>query len=203
MSDDELEKFFVRPRNKEPEQDKPTDQKKKKPRKRPTDARSETKENNENDECDQYEQNKKSAKFYCKTLQEWQSVCKYKPRRLESWIDEKRFESNKAVTSCVFQLLHKSLAAVVDRMMHGEGYVQREIENDLMLLEALQSEGEILIRILNNKLRIIALTAYDTINGKRKQRAELPEPRPEPHIEEVQEISETTRRETSTGLNSQ
>ena len=66
------------------------------------------------------------------------------------------------------------LGTFLDKMSGGNGFVREEIENDISLLHAIESEGATFVALLNNKVKLLALAAVDTVNGKRNQIAAEP-----------------------------
>jgi hypothetical protein len=109
---------------------------------------------------------KKRARLHCKCPEQWKSVSRYNPKRLEEFVQERDFMNTQQLYDSIFGFTHRLLALVMDTAVKGDGHVQREIENDLSLRQAIEQEGSMFVSYLTNRFKIAALTAIDTFNGK-------------------------------------
>ena len=139
----------------------------------------------------------KKARFYCKSPEQWKVVSKYRPERLQEFVFEQEFNSQKDLHNSVFTFLHQLVAIVLDTVSKGDGHVQAEIMSDLSLRESLEQEGSQFLTYLTNRARIAALIGIDTFNGKRKEIASRPPPM---HIEEIKNDHTTEETETKGGV---
>ena len=124
---------------------------------------------------------KKRARLFCKCPEQWRSVSRYNPKRLREFVDEQSWTQEQALHGSIFGFVHKLLGLVVDTLSKGDGHVQREIEDDVSLRQAIEQEGAQFAHYLSNRYKIVALTACDTFSGKRKEI----ESRPIVTIEEI------------------
>lgn len=69
------------------------------------------------------------------------------------------------------------MAFVLDKLSAADGFVKQQVLADLSLRAALEQEGSLFVSLLQNKLKIIALSVIDTVHGKAAQRRLAPEPR--------------------------
>jgi hypothetical protein len=112
------------------------------------------------------------ARVFCASVTEWHIVRKYKAEKLQSFIEEKKYEQSKEIEQAVFDSAHKVLALLMDKISRGDGHVHEQIMRDLSLRKALGEGLQEYIVYLNNKIKIIALLSIDVFNGKNKQRNE-------------------------------
>ena len=116
---------------------------------------------------------KKKARLYSKPEQ-WRSVSKYNEKRLSEFCEEHEWREQQHLYDTIFKFAHSMLGTFLDKMSGGNGFVREEIENDISLLHAIESEGATFVALLNNKVKLLALAAVDTVNGKRNQIAAEP-----------------------------
>jgi hypothetical protein len=147
------------------------------------------------------------AKVYCVDSAEWKSINKYNKAKLTEWLEEKKFLDSKDLSESVFSGAVVVLSIVMDKLVRADGYVEREIQNDISLRRAIELELKELLFLLNNKLRIIALTSINVLHGKRRQLREAP-PRADPTGPIIEEIpsdhfrgEEAIDRSTVSGFN--
>ena len=112
---------------------------------------------------------KQKARLLCKCPQQWKSVSKYNPVRMQEFIDEYEFNQQHSLHESLFGFVHDMWALCVDKMTRGDGFVQTELKNDLSLRAAFETEGQNLVKFLTNRYKIVALTAIDGFNGKKHQ----------------------------------
>ena len=129
---------------------------------------------------------KKRARLFCKCPEQWRSVSRYNPKRLREFVDEQSWTQEQALHGSIFGFVHKLLGLVMDTISKGDGCVQREIEDDISLRQAIEQEGATFAHYLTNRYKIIALTACDTFNGKRMEI----QSRPPDTITTVEEIKD-------------
>ena len=120
---------------------------------------------------------RKKAKSMCKTFEQYKIVKRYKRERLADWIQQKEFDQDSALRENVFSMIHKGYAVFLDLVSGGGGHVREQISNDLTLRESIETEGHDFVKFLNNKLKIVALSASDVMHGKLEQKKHTP---PEP-----------------------
>jgi hypothetical protein len=119
---------------------------------------------------------KAKARLLCTCHQQWKSVSKYAPKRMEEFIQEKEYEKQRALFASVFGTVHQIWALVADKMAKGNGYVQTELESDVTLRQAFEEEGSQFVRYITNRWKLVALTSIDVFNGKRTQLKSEPSP---------------------------
>ncbi len=76
------------------------------------------------------DETRKKAQFYCTCPEQWRSVSRYNKERLEQFVQENEFRQQQALQMQVFDFAQKAIAFLADKLSAGNGYVQREIEND-------------------------------------------------------------------------
>jgi hypothetical protein len=113
---------------------------------------------------------RKKAKSLCSCYEQYRSVSKYKKERLKEWLQQKEFDTDAALRASVFTFAHKFYATAVDFFTKGDGLVAARLGSDLTLRTAIEDEGRDLIKYLNNKTKILFLTASDTFEAKKEQR---------------------------------
>lgn len=117
---------------------------------------------------------RKKARFYVKSPEQWRVVCKYAPKRLEEFVQEKEFENKKEFQSSVLDGFHQIMACGIDKITGGEGHVREHILADISLRKALEEEGAEFVQYFSNKVKIAVLSVLDIANGKRQQFANGP-----------------------------
>ena len=115
---------------------------------------------------------RKRAKSYCKCYEQWRSIMRYKKERLKDFVEQKDFDRDSQLKDNIFNFIHKAYAKIIDILSKGNGHVLEHLENDISLRGAIEDEGRDLIKFLNNKLKIIALSSSDVYQGKAQQRRE-------------------------------
>ena len=138
--------------------------------------RSTTKTDSENNEL------RSKAKFYCSCPEQWRSVSKYSEKRMSDFVHEREFDNERNLHDSIFDFAVKILGTGLDIIMKGNSHIKNEIECDENLKQAIRLEGSNFVSYLNNRFKIISLTAIDVFNGKQKQK--LLDPPPET-IEEI------------------
>ena len=112
---------------------------------------------------------KKRARFFCKCPEQWRSVSRYSQQRMEQFVQEQEFMNDQAMYDSIFGFAHRVIALAMDTISRGDGYVRDEIEADVSLRQAIESEGSAFVQFLSNRFKIVALTTVDVFNGKRKE----------------------------------
>lgn len=110
------------------------------------------------------------ARVFCASADEWIAVRDLNSPQLEAYLEQKAYENHAKISRGLVQVIHSSLAEVMDQLSRANGHVKQEIRCDLTLAEALHSELANILYLINNRIKIIALLAVDTWNGKQKQR---------------------------------
>ena len=114
---------------------------------------------------------RKRARFYVKSPEQWRVVSKYAPKRLEEFVQEKDFENKKEFQKSVMDGFHKVMATVIDTVAQGDGHVREQILADVSLRKAIEEEGADFVHYFSNKVKIVVLSIFDIVNGKREQSA--------------------------------
>ena len=114
---------------------------------------------------------RKRARFYVKSPEQWRVVSKYAPKRLEEFVQEKDFENKKEFQKSVMDGFHKVMATVIDTVAKGDGHVREQILADVSLRKAIEEEGADFVHYFSNKVKIVVLSIFDIVNGKREQSA--------------------------------
>ena len=140
--------------------------------------RSTTKTDSENNEL------RSKARFYCNCPEQWRSVSKYSEKRMIDFVHEREFNDEQNLHDNIFNFAVSILGTSLDIILKGNSHIKNEIESDESLKQAIRQEGCRFVSFLNNRFKIISLTAIDIFNGKQKQRL-LDPPPPETIIEEV------------------
>ena len=128
------------------------------------------------------DETRKRAQFYCTCPEQWRTVSRYNKERLEQFVQENEFRQQQQLQLQVFDFAQKSIAFLADKLSAGNGYVQREIENDASLRSAIVVEAGNFVQLLSNKVKLLVLLGTDTMTGKMNQR--LHEPPSTIHISE-------------------
>jgi hypothetical protein len=119
---------------------------------------------------------KQRARMLCGSPEQWRSVSRYGETKLQEWVEDREYDKTSATQSSIFDFVHRSLAVVLDTLSSGDGYVENEILADLSLKASIIEEMYTLVQFMTNKYKLIALTAADTVNAKRRQWKETPTP---------------------------
>ena len=138
--------------------------------------RSTTKTDSENNEL------RSKARFYCNCPEQWRSVSKYSEKRMIDFVHEREFNDEQNLHDNIFNFAVSILGTSLDIILKGNSHIKNEIESDESLKQAIRQEGCRFVSFLNNRFKIISLTAIDVFNGKQKQK--LLDPPPET-IEEI------------------
>ena len=117
---------------------------------------------------------KQKARLYCKCPEQWRSVSRYSDARLQQFIEEQEFLQQKQMFDSVFGFIHTMLGKSLDTVLGGRGHIEDEITSDVSLRQAIELEGGNFIKLLTNKLKIVALATIDAANGKQKEKASRP-----------------------------
>ena len=136
-----------------------------------------------NDKEDEKEQIRQQCKYYCASIEEWNSVRKFKLDKQKDFIEEKQFLEAKNLSQTVFDTGHNAMALVLDLISKGEGYIEQEIKQDLTLRHTIEEEGQKLLYLVTNKYKILFLICIDLFTGHRKRLRDKP-PKPTIVIEE-------------------
>ena len=132
---------------------------------------------------------KKRARLFCKCPEQWRSVSKYNPKRLEEFVTEKTYEQDQVLYDGVFDFAHSMYALLVDKLSGGEGYVEQELKADISLRQCIEVEMSNICQYLTNRYKLAALSTIDVTNAKRRQYLEAPPP--DPVVEEINGGTET------------
>ena len=123
------------------------------------------------------------ARYYCTCIEQWRSVSRYSAERLVQFVQENEFREQQHLQNQVFDFMQRGLGYLIDKFSGGNGFVSEQIENDQSLRSAIVAEGGNFVSLLNNKVKLLALLATDTLTGKLNQNLR------EPQIEDItQEI---------------
>ena len=123
------------------------------------------------------------ARYYCTCIEQWRSVSRYSAERLVQFVQENEFREQQHLQNQVFDFAQRGLGYLIDKFSGGNGFVSEQIENDQSLRSAIVAEGGNFVSLLNNKVKLLALLATDTMTGKLNQKLR------EPQIEDItQEI---------------
>ena len=128
---------------------------------------------------------KDKARLICKCPEQWKIVSRYSAEKLKAWVQEKEFEETKLLHETIFSFVQKAIAFGLDKLSGGDSYVRDEINADLSLRNAIETEAGNFVDFLSNRVKIIALLATDTCQGKLKQRQNTPV-----NIIEIQEVKD-------------
>tara|TARA_B110000261_G_C12797097_1_gene242774 strand:- start:62 stop:496 length:435 start_codon:yes stop_codon:yes gene_type:complete len=101
---------------------------------------------------------------------------------MSDFVHEREFDNERNLHDSIFDFAVKILGTGLDIIMKGNSHIKNEIECDENLKQAIRLEGSNFVSYLNNRFKIISLTAIDVFNGKQKQK--LLDPPPET-IEEI------------------
>ena len=115
---------------------------------------------------------KQKARLYCKCSEQWKIISEYNPDKLKTWVDEKEFDQTKALHDTVFNFTQRIIGFALDSLSMGDDYVNKEIQNDISLRQAIENEAGNWVAFLSNRFKIIALLSVDVANGKLRQREE-------------------------------
>lgn len=178
MDVEDIENFFPQSNKSDQKEEKPKSSKRK---------HSDSKKDPKEDPEDEKEQIRKQCKFYCGSPAEWNIIRKYKFDRQKEYVEEKRFLEEKNLRETVFNATHNVFGVVLDYVTNGDGYVEKEIQNDLSLRHAIEEEFQNILYLFNNKIKILFLTTIDVWNAKRLQLRERPA-KPSIVIEEEEPI---------------
>jgi hypothetical protein len=127
---------------------------------------------------------KKKAESLCGSWEQAKIVRRYKKERLKDWIQQHEFDRDAAMRATVFDFIHKGYAAALDFISKADGHVESRVLSDLTLRQSIEDEGRDFVKYLNNKAKILFLTASNVYEGKREC---LNRKTTEPHIEEIQD----------------
>lgn len=112
---------------------------------------------------------RKRARFFCSSPEQYKVVAKYNLSKLKEWVQDAEFRQKKELAQTVFDTAHRFLAAGLDKLTRGDGFVESQILNDLTLRQSIEEEGYEYLAYVENKVRLLVLTVLDTVNGKRLQ----------------------------------
>lgn len=124
---------------------------------------------------------KRRARLFCKCPEQWRSVSKYNPKRLEEFVTEKTYEQDQVLYDGVFDFAHSMYALLLDKLSGGGGYVEQELKSDISLRQCIEVEMANICQFLTNRYKLVALSTIDVTNAKRRQYLEAP---PDPEIVE-------------------
>ena len=110
------------------------------------------------------------ARFYCNCPEQWRSVSKYSEKRLTDFVHEREFSDERNLHDSIFNFAVSILGTVLDITMKGNSHIKNEIESDESLKQAIRLEGSNFVSYLNNRFKIVSLTAIDVFNAKQKQK---------------------------------
>jgi hypothetical protein len=119
---------------------------------------------------DDLDELKQKARLYCACSEQWKIISKYNGDKLKAWVDEKEFEQTKKLHETVFNFVQRAIGFGLDAVMHGENYINTEVQNDVSLRQALEIEAGNWLAFLSNRFKILALLGSDIANGKITQR---------------------------------
>jgi hypothetical protein len=114
---------------------------------------------------DEVETLRSEAKNLCPDGETWSKVSKYKKAKLQSWISDQKFALDRRTADEVTRKLVHLGGSLLDRIFKGQGFVQEALCEDRELQLALQIEAYPLLKILNNKMRVLFLAASDVARG--------------------------------------
>jgi hypothetical protein len=123
--------------------------------------------------ADDYLRNK--ARFYCTCPEQWRSVSRYSAERLSQFVQENEFKEQQHLQNQVFDFIQRGLGYLIDKFSGANGFVSEQIENDQSLRSAIQQEAGNFVSLLNNKVKLLALLATDTMTGKLNQNLQEPQ----------------------------
>ena len=112
----------------------------------------------------------KLAQSFCETAQEWSDVQKMNNRKLDAFINDKKFQSNLNLRQTFVDGLHKLYSMICDKLTRGYSHVAEQLMQDISLKKSIESEVIPFIGMLDNKLKLGMLTATGVVAGKMKQR---------------------------------
>ena len=112
----------------------------------------------------------KLAQSFCETPREWGEVQKMNNRKLEAFINDKKFQSNLNLRQTFVDGLHKLYSIICDKLTRGDNHVAEQLMQDISLKKSIESEVIPFIGMLDNKLKLGMLTASCVVAGKMKQR---------------------------------
>ena len=112
----------------------------------------------------------KLAQSFCETPQEWSDVQKMNNRKLDAFINDKKFQSNLNLRQTFVDGLHKLYSIIFDKLTRGDNHVAEQLMQDISLKKSIESEVIPFIGMLDNKLKLAMLTATGVVAGKMKQR---------------------------------
>ena len=136
---------------------------------------------------------KKRARLFCKCPEQWRSVSKYNPKRLEEFVNEQTFSQDQVLYDGVFDFAHSMYALLLDKLSGGEGYVEQELKADVSLRQCIEVEMANVCQYLTNRYKLAALSTIDVTNAKRRQYLEAPPP--DPVVEEINDPPDSCHEE--------
>jgi hypothetical protein len=95
---------------------------------------------------------------------------------MKDFCDSHEFRQQSELNNTVFSFVQRALALAMDLISGGDGYVQKEIENDISLRQSIELEAGAFVSLLSNKFKIASLLAIDSSNGKLTQMRNRPLP---------------------------
>ena len=128
-----------------------------------------TKKRKIEDKKEDNEEMKQKAKLYCKCTEQWKIISKYNPDKLKTWVEEKEFDQIKALHETIFSFATRVIGFGLDKVCRGDDYVNKEIQNDISLMESIEIECADWVQFLSNRFKIVAVLGVDIANGKIKQ----------------------------------
>ena len=114
----------------------------------------------------------KLAQSFCETPQEWADVQKMNNKKLDAFINDKKFQSNLNLRQTFVDGLHKFYSIVFDKLTRGDNHVASQLMSDISLKKSIESEVIPFLGMLDNKLKLGMLTASGVVAGKMRQQFE-------------------------------
>ena len=132
------------------------------------------------------------AKVLASTSEQWGALRGMTESELAAFVDQAEFSQQQVMYDMLSQVVTKCAGFVLDTALRGRGFVSREVENDLTLRQCVSEECKTLAKVINNRYRILMLTAMDSVNGKQAQLKALPPPAVvEPDKEKADHVEST------------
>ena len=128
------------------------------------------------------EELRNKARYFCSCPEQWRSVSRYSPERMQCFVEENQFREQQNLQGQIFEFVQRGIGYVFDKFTNGGGYVEEQIIHDQSLHSAIQSEASNFVALLSNKLKLVVLLGADVTSGKMNQYQQ------QPKIEEIQEI---------------
>jgi hypothetical protein len=119
---------------------------------------------------------KSKARLYCSSPEQWQIVSRYSTERLRAFCENHEFRQQGELNNTVFSFIQRAISLAIDYISLGDGYIKKEIENDISLRQSIELEAGSFVSLLSNKFKIISLLTIDSTNGKLNQMRNRPLP---------------------------